>query len=240
MNLHKYDVSNVPDHKPIFCPVTRREVRSGDDTGDLPDFSGVPGVIAIWSYAVFDFVTVLNSEYSFLEDAWESYEYTEADPEEIVENFLKQHCEKLPTEMALVTAGGYTCGDDLDLVLMEIPQSSVDPIIAERDLLSAEMDKLIAERDKAERAADLMASVLLEEDIDWSLRDRKWSEAIGKAATLQAELNDIAATLRMVYEADMRAIKLWQEAHPGNDLVWPDRTQLVSWLLEQMPDHENA
>lgn len=110
----------------------------------------------------------------------------------------------------------------------------IDQIIAERDRLSVELDKVIAEREKAERAADLMASVLLEEEIDWALHDQKWNEAIGKAATLQAELNDILATLRMVYEADMRAIKLWQEAHPGNDLVWPDRTKLVSWLLEQI------
>lgn len=116
----------------------------------------------------------------------------------------------------------------------------IDQIIAERDLLSAELGKTIAERDKAERAADLMTSVLLEEEISWAQHDQKWREAIAKASTLKAELNDLEDTLRMVYEADMRAIKLWQEAHPGNDLVWPDRTKLVSWLLEQMPDHENA
>jgi hypothetical protein len=35
------------------------------------------------------------------------------------------------------------------------------------------------------------------------------------------------------WQADMRAIKLWQAAHPGNDLVWPDHADLVVWLLEQ-------
>lgn len=33
---------------------------------------------------------------------------------------------------------------------------------------------------------------------------------------------------------DKRAIELWQAAHPGNENVWPDRTDLVLWLLEQI------
>lgn len=35
------------------------------------------------------------------------------------------------------------------------------------------------------------------------------------------------------WEADQRAIKRWQEAHPGNDLVWPDHADMVVWLMEQ-------
>lgn len=35
------------------------------------------------------------------------------------------------------------------------------------------------------------------------------------------------------FEADQRAIKRWQEANPGNDLVWPDRANMVVWLMEQ-------
>lgn len=31
-----------------------------------------------------------------------------------------------------------------------------------------------------------------------------------------------------------RAIELWQAAHPGNEDVWPDRTDLVLWLLERL------
>lgn len=36
------------------------------------------------------------------------------------------------------------------------------------------------------------------------------------------------------WAADMRAIKRWQEDHPGNDLVWPDHVDLVIWLLEKL------
>lgn len=35
------------------------------------------------------------------------------------------------------------------------------------------------------------------------------------------------------WEADMRAIKAWQEAHPGNDLIWPDHVDLVVWLEDR-------
>lgn len=36
------------------------------------------------------------------------------------------------------------------------------------------------------------------------------------------------------WKADMRAIKRWQAANPGNDLVWPDHADLVVWLLDQL------
>ena len=46
-----------------------------------------------------------------------------------------------------------------------------------------------------------------------------------------AEVADLRASLSLRYEADMRAIRRWQAAHPGNDLVWPDHADLVVWLL---------
>lgn len=45
---------------------------------------------------------------------------------------------------------------------------------------------------------------------------------------------DLSMTFDLRWKADMRAIKRWQEAHPGNDLVWPDRADMVVWLLDQM------
>jgi len=42
------------------------------------------------------------------------------------------------------------------------------------------------------------------------------------------------------WDADMRAIKMWQAAHPGNDLVWPDHAEMVVWLLEQLSRHREA
>jgi hypothetical protein len=44
---------------------------------------------------------------------------------------------------------------------------------------------------------------------------------------------ELQRTFDLRWAADMRAIKRWQEAHPGNDLVWPDRADLVVWLLER-------
>ena len=47
-------------------------------------------------------------------------------------------------------------------------------------------------------------------------------------------LNHDNAQFNLRWNADMRAIKHWQAAHPGNDLVWPDHADLVVWLLEQL------
>lgn len=53
-------------------------------------------------------------------------------------------------------------------------------------------------------------------------------------ADLSGELAEHESLLSHVHASDMRAIKLWQDAHPGNDNVWPDRTNLVVWLMEQV------
>jgi hypothetical protein len=46
------------------------------------------------------------------------------------------------------------------------------------------------------------------------------------------ELTELQRTLDLIHDADMRGIKMWQEAHPGNDLVWPDRAKMIFWLLD--------
>lgn len=51
---------------------------------------------------------------------------------------------------------------------------------------------------------------------------------------LAKQLMELEASADLRYAADMRAIKAWQEAHPGNDLVWPDHVDLVTWLLGQL------
>lgn len=51
---------------------------------------------------------------------------------------------------------------------------------------------------------------------------------------LKAESDDLQQTFDLRWKADMRAIKRWQEAHPGNDLVWPDHADLCVWLLEEL------
>lgn len=51
------------------------------------------------------------------------------------------------------------------------------------------------------------------------------------------EVDELNRVFDMKWEADRRATKRWQEAHPGNDNVWPDRADMVVWLMDQ---HEAA
>ena len=41
------------------------------------------------------------------------------------------------------------------------------------------------------------------------------------------------AVFDLRWKADRRATEAWQAAHPGNDLVWPDHADMVTWLLER-------
>ena len=45
---------------------------------------------------------------------------------------------------------------------------------------------------------------------------------------------ELGFTFDLRWKADMRAIKRWQAAHPGNDLVWPDHADMVVWLLGEV------
>lgn len=40
-------------------------------------------------------------------------------------------------------------------------------------------------------------------------------------------------TFELRWEADRRAIKRWQAAHPGKELTWPDHADLMVWLLDE-------
>jgi hypothetical protein len=58
---------------------------------------------------------------------------------------------------------------------------------------------------------------------------------------LRAELNaakeekdELEGLFDLQWEADQRAVKRWREAHPGNELVLPDRADMVVWLMEQL------
>lgn len=41
-------------------------------------------------------------------------------------------------------------------------------------------------------------------------------------------------TFSLRWNADQRAIKHWQATHPGNDFTWPDHTDMVVWLMDQL------
>lgn len=51
---------------------------------------------------------------------------------------------------------------------------------------------------------------------------------------LLKERDELQQSFDLHWRASMRAIKRWQEAHPGSDLTWPDHADLVVWLLEQL------
>src|SRR5438105_1997448 len=57
---------------------------------------------------------------------------------------------------------------------------------------------------------------------------------------LQEQLSDLEPIFDLRWKADMRAIKQWQEAHPGKEFVWPDHADLVVWLLEQLEKREST
>lgn len=59
-------------------------------------------------------------------------------------------------------------------------------------------------------------------------------EAVTVSWELAEELVTLENLFDLQWEADQRAIKLWQAAHPGNDLVWPDRCDMVVWLMGEL------
>ena len=69
---------------------------------------------------------------------------------------------------------------------------------------------------------------------------RELIELRGQLTTVTTERDDLQASADLRWKAAMRAIKMWQEAHPGNDLVWPDHADLCVWLLEQLTKRRGA
>lgn len=50
-------------------------------------------------------------------------------------------------------------------------------------------------------------------------------------AEARQKADELQQVFDLQWEADMRAVKRWREAHPGNELVLPDRCNMVTWLL---------
>ena len=76
-----------------------------------------------------------------------------------------------------------------------------------------------------------------DEELIARLRDEHVSasrtEAADRIEALTAERDELQQVFDIQWECDMRAIGMWQEAHPGNDLVRPDGAKLTVWLMEQ-------
>lgn len=54
-----------------------------------------------------------------------------------------------------------------------------------------------------------------------------------RIADLERENAELKATLAVVFDANDRGRKAWQEAHPDKEIVWPDQAKLVEWLLSE-------
>ena len=49
---------------------------------------------------------------------------------------------------------------------------------------------------------------------------------------LEDQIKEYEQSFELYYDASMRGIKMWQEA-TGRDMVWPDKADLIVWLLEK-------
>jgi hypothetical protein len=56
---------------------------------------------------------------------------------------------------------------------------------------------------------------------------------------LKSRIAELEAVIDRQWEADMEAIKRWQEK-TGRKLEWPDRKDLVFWLLEKLDEAEQG
>jgi hypothetical protein len=45
---------------------------------------------------------------------------------------------------------------------------------------------------------------------------------------------ELQAVFDLQWRADQRAIKRWRAAHPDKENVWPDRADMVVWLMDQL------
>lgn len=54
----------------------------------------------------------------------------------------------------------------------------------------------------------------------------------------EAEIMELNQTFDLRWKADIRAIKQWRKAHPGNELVMPDHVDLVLWLSKLLEGRE--
>lgn len=60
----------------------------------------------------------------------------------------------------------------------------------------------------------------------------------GEVRRLQAESAEMQGTFDIIQAADMRAIELWHESHPGTELMQPSQGKLVSYLLGELDKYK--
>lgn len=77
----------------------------------------------------------------------------------------------------------------------------------------------------------------LRRDGEWLMNHPERSDRTASAGETMIEgadeIEGWSKSFDLYWKANQRAIKAWQAAHPGNDLVWPDTAKMVEWLMER-------
>ena len=79
------------------------------------------------------------------------------------------------------------------------------------------------------------------EDVDQAarqMRDHRWMRIhdmlrrlVEQRDAAEADRDGANQLIERMHTQDVLAIKAWQKAHPGNDLVWPDQMRLTAWCM---------
>jgi hypothetical protein len=86
----------------------------------------------------------------------------------------------------------------------------------------------------ANQAADTITRLTEERDALADDRDGYVQLLTDQNTRLTAEVAEYEATFDAAWEADMAGVQMWREAHPGNDLVLPDRKRFTAWILAEI------
>lgn len=125
-------------------------------------------------------------------------------------------------------SGGIPDADD-------VSEAQIDAAIAEK--LANELFRRTMQpyREHAEAVRDEFEASFVGEDADLKGLITESYVAFGTACAHHAaeDLHEYWCSEKMRWNADMRAIKRWQDA-TGERLTWPDHADLVVWLLEQL------
>ena len=93
------------------------------------------------------------------------------------------------------------------------------------------------------RAVEMIRNLQSDRD-SWAEQADDMATMAHQAGERVRELEAVALerqqSLDMQWKASQRAIKMWQDAHPGNDMVWPDQAHLCVWLMERIAALESG
>jgi hypothetical protein len=91
-----------------------------------------------------------------------------------------------------------------------------------------------------ENAEEMLAEIKrLAAEVEWHKKNSaKWQDTqaahLREVTRLTAEVAEYEAMFDAQWNADMRGVQMWREAHPGNDMVLPDRANFTSWILAEI------